>query len=71
MRAARALIPLYEADEKWSRLPALYELLLARTDSDDEQLELLGKLVTSPVGAFWTEGLHLPTPAAPSSFSPE
>ncbi len=45
VRAARALIPLYEADEKWSRLPALYELLLSRTDTDEEQLELLGKLV--------------------------
>jgi tetratricopeptide (TPR) repeat protein len=45
VRAARALIPLYESDEKWSRLPALYELLLARAESEEEQLELLGKLV--------------------------
>ncbi len=45
VRAARALIPLYESDEKWSRLPALYELLLARAEGEEEQLELLGKLV--------------------------
>ena len=28
-RAASALVPLYEKDEKWGRLPALYEVLLA------------------------------------------
>jgi hypothetical protein len=28
-RAASALVPLYEKDEKWARLPALYEVLLA------------------------------------------
>ena len=45
VRAAKALIPLYEADEKWSRLPALYELLLSRCENEDEQLDLLSKLV--------------------------
>ena len=45
IRAAKALIPLYEADEKWSRLPALYELLLARAEGDEEQLELLTNLI--------------------------
>jgi len=45
VRAAKALIPLYEADEKWSRLPALYELLLARAEEEEEQLELLTKLI--------------------------
>lgn len=44
-RAARALIPLYEKDEKWSRLPALYEILLDKADSNDDKVELLGKLV--------------------------
>jgi golgin subfamily B member 1 len=44
-RAARALIPLYEKEEKWSRLPALYELLLERAESQAEKLTLLGKLV--------------------------
>ncbi|HWA76644.1 MAG TPA: tetratricopeptide repeat protein [Polyangiaceae bacterium] len=44
-RAARALLPLYEKDEKWSRLPALYELLLEKLDSVEEKLELYGKLV--------------------------
>ena len=44
-RAASALIPLYEQDEKWARLPALYELLLARAENDADKLSLLGKLV--------------------------
>lgn len=43
-RAARALIPLYERDEKWSRLPALYELLLEHAASRTEKLELLARL---------------------------
>jgi len=44
-RAAGALIPLYEQDEKWARLPALYELLLERAEGEAEKLSLLGKLV--------------------------
>ncbi len=44
-RAARALLPLYEKDEKWGRLPALYESLVGRAESVDEKLELLGRLV--------------------------
>jgi tetratricopeptide (TPR) repeat protein len=43
-RAASALIPLYEKDEKWPRLPALYEVLLAHAEKAEEQLALLGKL---------------------------
>lgn len=44
-RAARALIPLYEHDQKWARLPALYELLAEVAESSDEKLSLLSKLV--------------------------
>ena len=44
-RAAGALIPLYEQDEKWARLPALYELLLERAETEADKLALLGKLV--------------------------
>jgi tetratricopeptide (TPR) repeat protein len=44
-RAARALVPLYEKDEKWARLTPLYELLYEKADGDQEKLELLGKLV--------------------------
>jgi len=44
-RAAGSLIPLYEQDEKWSRLPALYELLLERAEDQAEKSALLGKLV--------------------------
>jgi tetratricopeptide (TPR) repeat protein len=44
-RAAAALAPLYEKDEKWGRLPALYESLLGHADDVDGKLALLDKLV--------------------------
>lgn len=44
LRAAAALVPLYERDEKWSRLPSLYETLLASAREPEEKLELLQKL---------------------------
>jgi golgin subfamily B member 1 len=44
-RAARALLPLYEKDEKWVRLVPLYELLLDKAETEAEKLELLGRLV--------------------------
>ncbi len=44
-RAAAALAPLYEKDEKWGRLPALYEILLGQSAETDEKLALLDKLV--------------------------
>src|SRR5690606_34461494 len=44
-RAARALIPLYEADEKWPRLPALYELALQDSKDAPEALVWYTKLV--------------------------
>ena len=44
LRAANALVPIYEKDERWSRLPALYEILLARSEDPERQLELLRKL---------------------------
>ncbi len=45
VRAAAALVPLYEKDEKWGRLPALYEALLMKSTELDERLALLEKLV--------------------------
>ncbi|MFN7697024.1 MAG: tetratricopeptide repeat protein, partial [Deltaproteobacteria bacterium] len=39
-RAARALLPIYRKDEKWSRLPALYDVLLRHT-ADAGKLALL------------------------------
>lgn len=44
-RAARALLPLYEKDEKWSRLPALYELLLENSSETEVKLRFYSKLV--------------------------
>jgi tetratricopeptide (TPR) repeat protein len=45
-RAAAALVPLYESEEKWGRLPALYEVLLAHAEDEEEKLRILGKLAT-------------------------
>jgi tetratricopeptide (TPR) repeat protein len=42
-RAARALIPIYERDEKWNRLPALYEVLLPG-GTEGQRLEILDRL---------------------------
>ncbi|MGO9837833.1 MAG: tetratricopeptide repeat protein [Polyangiaceae bacterium] len=44
-RAASALVPLYEKEEKWGRLPALYEILLGHAAAVEDQLALIDKLV--------------------------
>lgn len=44
-RAGRALIPIYEREQKWARLPALYELSAEHAPSTEEKLEWLKKLV--------------------------
>ncbi|MBL0197283.1 MAG: hypothetical protein IPQ09_24265 [Myxococcales bacterium] len=46
-RAAAALVPLYEGDEKWGRLPALYEVLLTHAKDPGERRALTQKLVTT------------------------
>jgi len=56
-RAAAALVPIYEKEEKWARLPALYEILLAGTDDRDAKLALLRKLAV-------VSGQHLQDRAA-------
>jgi tetratricopeptide (TPR) repeat protein len=42
--AARALLPLYEQEEKWSRLPGLYMVLLEATDDVDAKIEILHRV---------------------------
>jgi tetratricopeptide (TPR) repeat protein len=44
-RAAAKLLPLYEADEKWARMPALYEILLQGAEEPAAKLDWLEKLV--------------------------
>ena len=39
-----ALVPLYQATERWSRLLGVYETLLAAADNDADKLDLLGKI---------------------------
>lgn len=48
VRAASALAPIYEKEEKWARLPALYEILLGNVPEDEIEpaIELLRKLAT-------------------------
>jgi tetratricopeptide (TPR) repeat protein len=43
-RAAGALVPLYENEEKWARLPALYEVLLGHAQDNAERRALYEKL---------------------------
>ncbi|MEC7523122.1 MAG: tetratricopeptide repeat protein [Myxococcota bacterium] len=43
-RAARALIPIYERDEKHQRMPALYEVLYGHAERDADRLALLDTL---------------------------
>ena len=43
-RAAAALVPIYEKDDKWSRLPPLYEVLLAASTDEIEKIAILRKL---------------------------
>ncbi len=45
IRAVRALVPLYEEDEKWARLPVLYEQLASHAEDIDAKLDLLQRLV--------------------------
>lgn len=56
--AAEALVPLYEKDDKWARLPALYEVLLEHREGAEkialyEQLiEISGKRLNDPEAAL-------------------
>jgi golgin subfamily B member 1 len=43
-RAAKALVPIYEKEERWARLPALYEILLAVAADKTESVALLRRL---------------------------
>lgn len=44
VRATTALVPIYEREEKWSRLPALYEALVGHAKDDAEKRALYKKL---------------------------
>lgn len=43
-KAVRALLPLYERDEKWTRLPGLYLALLEEEEEVDEKIRILHKV---------------------------
>ena len=44
VEAAQRLLPLYEDDEKWSRLPALHQVLLGATEDVDDKINILQKI---------------------------
>jgi tetratricopeptide (TPR) repeat protein len=44
--AARGLLPIYENDGKWSRLPALHAILLEATSDVDEKIAILRKMAS-------------------------
>ncbi len=45
-RAAKALAPIYEGEERWSRLPALLEILLSVAEDPAERVGMLRKLAS-------------------------
>ncbi len=58
-RAAAALVPIYEKEEKWSRLPALYEVLLGASDDEIEKIAILRKLASVTGGPLADKGTAL------------
>ena len=44
-RAAERLVPLYEKEEKWARLPPLYEVLLGHASEATDKIALLRRLI--------------------------
>ena len=46
LEAATALLPLYEQEGKWSRLPGLHAVVLGATESLDEKIAILHKMAS-------------------------
>ncbi len=72
-RAAAALVPLYEADEKWARLPAIFEVLLRHAADDVERrglyrrlADVSGRRLGDRAAAFrWSKKAYEVAPADP------
>jgi tetratricopeptide (TPR) repeat protein len=69
-RAARALVPLYEKDEKWARLTPLYELLLEKAETEPEKLEFCSAWSKSAASDSAIARLRRLTRARPTSSRP-
>lgn len=54
--AAKALLAIYEADSKWSRLPALHAILLEATSDIDEKIAILVKMASIAGGQLANKG---------------
>jgi tetratricopeptide (TPR) repeat protein len=59
LRAAEALLPLYEKEEKWSRLPGLYTILLEVTREADDKIAILHKIADVMGGPLANKGAAL------------
>jgi tetratricopeptide (TPR) repeat protein len=46
VRAANALLPIYEREEKWSRLPGLHQIIFDATSDVDERIGILQKMAS-------------------------
>ncbi len=69
--AASALIPIYESEEKWARLPALYELRLAAEQDPEQKSVLLQKLIQLTGTRLIDRGRALTYARAAFELSPE
>lgn len=58
-QAARALVPIYEKEERWARLPTLYEILLSVAESKEESVALLRRLSQVTGGPLADKGSAL------------
>jgi tetratricopeptide (TPR) repeat protein len=76
-RAAACLVPLYEREEKWARLPALYEVLLSHATDDVERrglymklAEITGDKLADKAAAFrYAKKAYELAPAAPGALA--
>ncbi len=74
-RAAAALVPIYEREEKFARLPGIYEILLSHATDDVERRglyrrlsEVCGHRLADRVAAFrWARKAYEVAPTDPSS----
>ncbi|MFP6684480.1 MAG: tetratricopeptide repeat protein, partial [Polyangiaceae bacterium] len=59
VRAAESLLPLYEKEDKWSRLPGLYTILLEVTQNVDDKIVILHKIADVMGGPLANRGAAL------------
>ncbi len=71
LRAAKALLPIYEKEEKWARLPALYELCLEAEEDPAVKSDLLQRLIKLTATRLVDRGRALTYARAAFELDPE